>query len=367
MKILFLSDLNSIHTKKWVKTLSEKGCDLLVFGLSKPTDHYYESLQNVQIAFADQMNVRYRSKFSKLSYFKHIGKIKQLYQEYQPDIVHAHYATSYGTLGSLLKKKPFLISVWGTDVFDFPQESGINRYLLKRNLAKTTEVFSTSKRMAVETKKYTNKPIHVVPFGVNTKVFQPKEEVRPNEAPQKLVIGIIKTLEKNYGIDTLIKAFKKLVTELHDLDLELQIAGEGSEEENLKKLVRDFQLEEQVKFLGYINHSEVQQAFQKMDMAVIASLTESFGVSAVEAAACGLPVVATNVGGLPEVVIDGVTGLLCEADNVNDLAEKMSQLVQDRSLRLKMGKAGRQLVLDHYDWDKNVDLMIDHYQRILSS
>ncbi|MFT5821484.1 MAG: glycosyltransferase involved in cell wall biosynthesis [Crocinitomix sp.] len=366
MRLLILSDLNSIHTKKWISGLSARGCDIMVFGLSKPLDDYYDRFENVQIGFANQTGFRERSLFSKLGYLKQIKQLRKLYRLYKPDIVHAHYATSYGLLGSLLRHKPFIISVWGTEIFDFPKSSAFNKFILKRNLSKATHLFSTSEVMAKETNLYTAKKVEVVPFGVDLERFKSGITDKADQS-EKLVIGIVKTLEKNYAINDLIAAFKIIVDRFPKQLFELHIVGEGREEDVLKKQTNELGLGSRVIFKGFINHDLVPSAFNQMDIVVIASLTESFGVSAVEAAACKKPVVATRVGGLPEVVIDQKTGLLCEPNNPSDMADKIAVLVEDQEKRKSMGEAGRISVFEKYDWEKNVDQMYDHYRRIASS
>lgn len=363
MKILLLSDLNSIHTKKWVKAIAQNGFELFVFGLSPSTDEFYENFSKVQIGSANQKNLRGRSLFSKLGYLKQVNSLKQIYTSFKPDLVHAHYASSYGLLGSYLKHKPFLISMWGTDIVEFPKLNVLNRLLLKRNLRKADYLFSTSHSMAEEAKLYTNKEINIVPFGVDLTLFKPHSKAASDE----IVIGIVKTLELNYGIHFLIDAFQLLVSQLPNQQLKLIIAGSGSQDVNLKKQVLDLSLTPFVEFTGYISNEKIASCFNRFDIAVIASLEESFGVSAVEASACEKPVVATCVGGLMEVVIDNVTGLHCEPANSRDLAEKLKILIENPMLRDELGKNGRVHVLKNYDWNQNVALMIDHYRRIYNS
>ncbi|HIB83626.1 MAG TPA: glycosyltransferase family 1 protein, partial [Chromatiaceae bacterium] len=158
-----------------------------------------------------------------------------------------------------------------------------------------------------------------------------------------------------------------LVQRHQTIDFELHIGGEGGQKEALKQQVVGLGLSHKVKFLGFIPPSQVPHYFNEMDIAVISSLAESFGVSAVEAAACELPVVATRVGGLPEVVIDGKTGLLCEPQNPTDLANKIDTLIADDTLRRAYGRAGRAFVLTKYDWEKNVSKMVEQYSTIAGS
>ena len=94
------------------------------------------------------------------------------------------------------------------------------------------------------------------------------------------------------------------------------------------------------------------------------SRAEAFGVAALEAQACGLPVVASNVGGLPEVVRDGETGLLVPPEAPQALAAALMTLIQDPQLRADMGRNGREWVLERYEWRHNVDEMLGIYERV---
>lgn len=359
MRLLLLSDLNSVHTKKWVRGLSDNGIELFVFGIDTLKSTYYEQFNNVQ-QYSYGLNVGTSSKYA---YLKSRGELKRIYQEFQPDIVHAHYASSYGLLGSLLKHKAYFISVWGTDIFDFPNESFVKRAVIKRNLRRAKVICSTSEVMARETKKYTHKQVHVIPFGVDVDRFRStNREVNPNE----LVFGIVKVLEDKYGISYLIDAFHLLTKSDASKRHRLLIVGGGSREQTLKKQVNRLGLDEQVEFTGRVEHEKVPLYFNKMDVVVIPSTSESFGVAAVEAAACEKPVIVSNVGGLPEVVIGNKTGLVAQAKNANDLFKKMKSLADSPENISLFGKAGRENAIEKYTWSENVLQMIELYQKELS-
>jgi glycosyltransferase involved in cell wall biosynthesis len=367
MRLLLLSDVNSIHTKKWVKALSLRGCDVLVFGLGAKTDDFYKTLGNVKVITADFTGQYGRSSIGKLKYLKTIRFLKKEARKFKPEIIHSHYATSYGLLGALLKMKPFVVSVWGEDAFSFPKESAVKKKLFKWILNKTNCVFSTSEIMAKETRPYTKREVHVVPFGVDLSVFKKLKE--SEEEKDFFEIGIIKTLEEKYGISYLIDAFKIIINEVTDRTLKLRIVGAGRIEKQLKEQVKELNLEENVIFEGKIPHDEVPVYFNQMDIVVVPSILdgESFGVAAVEASACERPVVVSRIGGLQEVVIDKQTGFLVEPKNSRELADKIIMLMNDPKLRELFGKNGRQNVVEKYDWEKNADLMLSHYEEILRS
>lgn len=204
---------------------------------------------------------------------------------------------------------------------------------------------STSKAMAEETKKYTYKDIQITPFGVDINIFKPFDS-RYKEK-EKVIIGAIKTFDSKYGIEYLIRAFGELC---HSYDnIELQLAGRGPLEESLKKLCKELNIEDRVKFLGYIDQKKVVENFNKFDIAVIPSLFESFGVSAVEAQACGTPTIVTNTGGLPEATSPNNSSIVVETKNVSQLKNAIEKLILDKELRRKMGEYGRKFVIENYN------------------
>jgi glycosyltransferase involved in cell wall biosynthesis len=367
MKILLLSDPNSSHTIKWVKSLSQKGINILVLGLSECKVSDYQNCKNVSIqnlGVPATLTKSRNSYFSKLIYLKSLQKVKKHIRHFKPDIVHAHYATSYGLLGALSGFRPFVLSVWGSDVFSFPRKSIFHKAIIQYNFRKADKILSTSKAMADEIQKYCSKKIEVTPFGIDPEKFQ-KFPVQTLFDEDSIVIGTIKSLEKEYGIEYLLKAFEIAMRKLPGLSLRLLIVGGGSLEKELKKLTKELAIEKQTLFVGKIPFDEVAKYHNMMDISVFLSLNESFGVAVIEAGACEKPVVVSNIGGLPEVVEDNVGGFIVPAMNPAAAASKLIRLIQDEKLRREMGKNARNRVKQMYNWKTNVEQMINIYQQIL--
>lgn len=367
MKVLLLSDAYSIHTVKWVKSLSKKGIKIAVFSLNFNENEVnpYQNDINIKVYYCADKNATKRSSgFSKLSYLFALPALKKAISEFKPDIVHAHYASSYGLLGALSGFHPYIISVWGSDVFDFPNISFLHKAVINYNLSQADRILSTSKVMAVETNKYTNKKVIVTPFGIDLDKFK---YLKVNSLFDKndIVIGTIKTLEEKYGIEYLIKAFAIVKNKYKTLPLKLLIVGDGSLSDNLKKLVHDLNLEDETVFTGKIAHELVPVYDNMLSVSVSVSNSESFGVAIIEASACGKPVVVSDVGGLPEVVENGVTGIVVPPRNPEKTAEAIEKLILDEKLRKKMGEAGRKRVAKFYDWDKNVEQMLEIYKGMI--
>ena len=194
--------------------------------------------------------------------------------------------------------------------------------------------------------------IDVVPFGVDTERFSPLPK-----ADGPLVIGTVKTLAPKYGIDTLIQAFGLIAHESGLEQSRLRLVGDGPQRKPLEALARSLRITDRVDFIGNVPHDRVPAELLKLDVYAALSRrdSESFGVAVIEASACGLPVVVSRVGGLPEVVDEGRSGLVVPKEDPKAAADALLSLARDASLRKSMGEAGRALVLARYAWSDCVD------------
>lgn len=146
MRIFILADANSIHTKRWVLSLAKQKVDIFLFSFYKNSDDYYSSLLNVHVyGCLDKSN---NSISGKIKYLFYRSTLRKKIKEFNPDILHAHYATSYGLLGALSNFHPYIISVWGSDIYDFPRKTILHSRVLKYILSNADKVLSTSHVMA---------------------------------------------------------------------------------------------------------------------------------------------------------------------------------------------------------------------------
>lgn len=367
IKVLLLASASSAHTIKWANGLQSRECEVTILSLNSYFDLYQYS-QGIRIESIDIPRNVLSSKFGsieKLVYLKALPKLKRLLLQIQPNILHAHYASSYGLLGALSGYHPYLISIWGADIFTFPQNSIFHRYLLKFILKRGDSILSTSNFMRSEIKKFTKKKIQVTPFGIDVKKFRPIE-VDSIFSKGNIVIGTIKGLEEQYGIEYLIKAFKKLSDKYFNLPLKLLIVGGGSLEYNLKQLAEDLGLNDNVRFTGYVQYDSIEKYHNMLDVYVALSIIddESFGVAILEACACAKPVVVSRVGGLPEIVEENVTGFIVPPRNIQMAADAIEKLLLDKELRNKMGSEGMRLVQRYYNFETNLNQMLDIYNSI---
>lgn len=360
MKVLLLADASSIHTIKWATSLAKLNITIGIWSINSDIPEVYNSFDNIIVKSARSRQDR-NSFIVKLNYLSLLRNAKDFLKDFKPDILHAHYATSYGLLGRLLKFKPFIISVWGSDVYLFPKKNFLFKKILQKNLNSADLILSTSVAMSYETMRYTQKAIEITPFGIDVDKF-----IDNKTKNQGFVIGCIKSLEIVYGIKYLIIAFGKLVEKYPNEKLQLLIGGGGSELKNLAKLASDLGIDNKVTFTGKIENESVPDFLNKLDLAVFPSLSESFGVAAIEASSVGLPVIVSNVGGLPEVVENGVTGLVVEPKDVEGIYKSIEFLYNNPQERNRLGKNGRLKVEREYDVKENTHRMVHLYKQLLN-
>lgn len=363
MKILILSSANSIHTKRWVFSLAGQGIEICLFSIEKCLDTEYYQSSNVRLIEGELNANNSEGSVQKIILLKYLPRLRKAIRFFKPDILHAHYSTSYGLLGALTDFHPYIISVWGSDVYDFPNISLVHKMLLMYNLKKADAVLSTSHIMAQEANKYTSKTIQVTPFGVDTNHFK-KLAVKKND---EFIVGNVKTLAPKYGIDILIEAFKLVVKNNPERKLKLVLVGEGPNKEDYIKLTKELNIENLVEFMGAIPNNELpRKCYNKFNVSVSVSNSESFGVVAVEAMACECPVIVSDADGFTEVVKDRETGFIVPKRDVEATAKTIQKFIDAPELREIIGRQGRERVLQLYDWKNNVNTMMDVYKSILN-
>lgn len=359
MNICFLAPANNYHTKKWCKWFSSRGHKIYVISLIE------DEIENATVISINTNAKADSSDFRKLGYLLSIRKVKSLIADIKPDIISVHYATSYGTIAALAGLSNYVLSVWGADIYDFPNKSFVHKAMLKFSLSKAKHIMSTSRAMAIETQKYVTTEIDITPFGVDMKLFSPNVRDRKDRL---FVIGTIKTLSPKYGIDYLLNAVAIIRENYPNIPIQLRIAGKGSHEEEYKHLANELQINESVEWLGYLDQSAVAKEWANMDVAVIPSTldSESFGVSAVEAQACGVPVIISDIPGLMEATLPGQSSLVVKRKDAKQLADSILELYWNEDFRILLGKKGREYVEDIFSLEtcfKKIEDLFEKYKQ----
>jgi len=233
------------------------------------------------------------------------------------------------------------IKPWHTMPFKYADYlTVISNYLKKRALRNGVKV-----------------PIEIVPNGVDLEIFKPRESENRNE---KIILTVSRLVKKN-GIDNLIKAGQYL-----DFPFKILIIGVGPDEEKLKELANNLKIQNKVIFQGQVKYDELPKHYALADIFVRPSLSEGLGNVFLEAMACELPVIGTEVGGIPDFLENRKTGLFCKVNNPQDIAQKIEEILKDDNIRRTLAKNGLELVREKYSWDKISQQMENIYLKLIN-
>jgi len=364
MKVLLLSDMNSAHTEKWALGLANSNIEVGLFSFNKAAYEWYNH-KNITVFFEPEHKTNAENLLTKLSYIKYVSILKKIIKQFKPDIVHAHYATSYGLIGALSGFEPFFLSVWGADVYDFPKKSTLHKRIFQFNLKKANIIMSTSNVMMAEIKKYTNKDVIVTPFGVDLSKFSN----RPSKLNKQncIYVGTIKPIEEKYGIEYIIDAAELIINRTTDVNYKFLLVGPSNKLNYYKEIISQKKLDNYFEITGRIPFNDIVEYHNLLDIFLNVSIdnSESFGVAAVEAMACEKPVIVSDVGGLMEVVNNGEFGTIIPKKNAVELANAIENISKNLAEARMNGKRARAHVLKLYDWNNNLLNVIEEYNLCL--
>lgn len=184
--------------------------------------------------------------------------------------------------------------------------------------------------------------------------------------PETLVIGTVARMAPQKGLKYLIDAAAKICNHSNGTspDILFVIAGDGPLKPELERFAVDIGVRDKVLFPGYID--DINGLFACLDIFVIPSIAEGLSITTIEAMAAGLPVIASRVGGLPELVTEGVTGLLIQPRNTTALAIAINSLVNDRGMRVQLGANGKIFARDRFSIENMVEQTIKVYQTVIA-
>lgn len=279
-----------------------------------------------------------------------VNKIKEI----DPGIIHVqgtHYPYNYISR-ALPEKYPVIITVHGIMATEYKFNKGLNciggfiSYLLEKlAFKKAKNIIVCSDVMKKEVNKLTDAKVYVMPNGVDCSEIDDINTLKTVKHPSIIYMGLLESIK---GVDILIKSINVVKKDI--LDIHLYIAGKGSQEENLRKLTKRLGLKSNIDFLGYISGEEKYSYFKAVDLCVVPSRYESFGITILEAMACGKPVIASDVGNIPSLV-DENSGILFESENEKDIAQKIIYLLKNQDLQDRMSLNAEKRVKE-FDWNK---------------
>lgn len=299
-------------------------------------------------------------------------KIREVAVQYELDLVHVHYAIPHAASAFLAKEMmaprrlPTVTTLHGTDITLvglMPSFYEITRFIISAS----DGITAVSDFLRKETIKEfrIEKPISVIHNFVDSDEFRPApdESLRRRLAPngERLLVHV-SNFRKVKNLPAVVEVFAGV---REDIACRLLLIGDGPELEATERQVSELGLSRDVVFMG--DQEYIAGILPACDVFLLPSEHESFGLAALEAMSCGVPVVGSHVGGLHEVIIDKTTGYLCSPHDVPCMIQLVRGLLEDEEKRAAMGAAARRRAVEDFAVDGIVDQYLDVYHRLLES
>ena len=278
-------------------------------------------------------------------------RFREALRRFRPDLIHAHFATEAAAAARDLASElgiPFTFTAHGYDIFRKPPPDWRAR---AEAAAATVTVSESNARFIAETYGVPGDRLQVVPPGVDVSRFRPSAG-----RGEPVDIVCVARLVEVKNVRLLLRACAALRD--RGRTLRCIVVGDGPLRSELARLRDRLGLTRSVELVGPATQEQVVHWWQRARLGALTSSNEGFPVSLLEAAACGVPVVATAVGGVPELVVEGATGLLVPPDDAHAFARAVARLLDDAPLAARLGAAARARVEARFSLERQVDRLV---------
>lgn len=355
MKICFLGDAGSIHTRRWIEFFRDTGNEVHLISFRN------SDITGIKMYYmGDSINID--SDGGNASYLKKVFAIKKIIKEIKPDLINAHYLTSYGFIGSLVKGKiPFIVSTWGTDILVTPKKNKAYKLLTEFVLKKCDLVTSDSDYMSKEiiNLKADKDKVLTVPMGVSLSDIN----INNIKEDRDKVFLSMRTLCENSNIEYILDAFK-IVLEKYN-DSKLIITNSGSTEKEVLNYIKKLGIEQSVDFKGFINRDQLFSLLNDGLAFISIPTSDSTSVTLLESMISGSFPIVSDLPANREWIEDGLNGLILSKLDVNELSKLMIRSIEDKELINSARKINKKIIEERAIWEDNMKIVVDSYNELL--
>ncbi len=288
-------------------------------------------------------------------------------RRYDLDLIHAYWVVPSGTVAVAAGRatgRPVVSTAAGSDLNSAPQNR-LFRPVIAATLRRLDGLIAVSSQIADIALQLglSKSRLHVVPGPAGVRISTPDSNGNNRENSAKVLY--VGNLTAPKRVDTIIRAMQRVVTQVPDA--ELTVVGDGGLRRQLEALVRSLKLTEHVCFRGAVAHDDLPPVLAAADVFVHCSENEGLPVAIMEALGAGLPVIAADVGGIPQLVIEGRTGYRLGANDDTGFADRIVTLLRDPALRAKLGDNGRTMAEKSLSITAVISALIDVYDTVLQN
>lgn len=397
MKILVLShmypsrfnEVSGIFVHQQVKELREQGCEVKVISPVPWTPFPINKLKAKWKAYSKIPNYEEREKilvnyprylaFPKSYLFEYSGYsmywsikniLRKIYKHFSFNLIHAHTLLPDGFAGTLLKKRigvPLIVTIHGSDLLIYPYQNKRTLFYSLNVLKKASKIITVSSHLKNKCCNEFNAPeekIKVIPSGYNNRIFNFKlTDFNKRKINNRFIILFVGHIIRAKGIFDLLNAIeiiRKLDQNIYKR-ISWVIVGQGTDMMEFKKRLTAFNINNDVKVVGEVPHEKISKYMENADFIILPSWSEGLPATLVEAMGCGLPIIATEVGGIPELINKDI-GILVEPKNPEELAKGIIKAISKDWNRKFISEYAKR-----YTWKKNAEKMIKIYKEVLNS
>lgn len=300
------------------------------------------------------------------------SKIAEVADREKLQIIHAHYAIPHAICAILARQMSMtnfkiVTTLHGTDITVLGLDSSLKK-AIQFGIEKSDEVTAVSNALVDETYRLItpNKPIHTVYNFIDERVYTKSDENIGNlkkdfgiKEHEKVVIHV-SNFRAVKRVQDVVESFRKISKVI---PAKLLLVGDGPEMAKISQLVDDYQLTERVLFLG--KQENLEELYRISDLLLLLSEKESFGLVALEAMACGVPCIGTNIGGIPEVIGHEETGYICDVGDIDSISDKALKILQDEHLHHQFSEAGIKKAHTVFSSEKIINQYEDIYYQLV--
>jgi L-malate glycosyltransferase len=359
MRILYFSLGYSTHDYRFLKSISEGGHEVFFVQLEGNARQVEDRPvpPNVQLVLWRGGREPFRwGNLAKLTF-----DFRRLTREIKPDLIHAGPIQTCAFIAILSGFRPILTMSWGFDLMDYVHRNKwwewVTRYTLKRSTFFTSDAKVTLDK-AVAYGMNPEKTI-VFPWGVDLEHFSPTTTNHPSSVT---TLFCNRAFETHYGVDVLARAFVKVAEQNENVNLIL--LGGGSQGNAIRQILQGGGVLDRVAFGGQISQTDLPRWYHRADLYISPSHVDGSSVSLMEALACGLPCLVSDIPANKEWVVEDENGWLFHDGDANHLAEKILAAISQREKLPEIGRSSRRTAEMRADWKKNAEALMNVYRSL---
>lgn len=362
LKLCFIAKPGSIHTQRWLKWFAARGHDVHLIAVG----NMYPPIENVKVDLEFPGYTLKNPRFWLRPFIT-----RKVLRNIKPDILHAHFVDDCGWLALLSGFHPYVVTIWGSDIRLLPARSrtGLGKYITRLTLKNADLVTSVSNElvnMALQLSAGAEKT-KIVIWGVDLRKFN--DSINIGDVKKKLsledslVVLSPRNLEEVYNIETIIRSIPAVVREIPNV--KYVFLGGGALEHELKTLTRSLGVEKHVVFTGRIVYEDMPKYYNLADICVSVSKSDGTPSSMLEAMACNLPLIVSDIPPYHEWIIQNKNGLYVPLFDHQALSSSTLALLKDTNLRMRMGNENVNLIKARADEEKCLLNMENLYYSLL--